>query len=163
MTLPYRTYLITKGDANSVTDQSVGLPPVNQEILLGRILCIDGLPIKIPLIGRLWIELYNFSIWMTQNKPWSFWAPILASLYLCWPSGFKGKRIFQKPFYRKTIDKKRMLVIAFVAFVSISLFTLWFRSEHYTLGMRIACLKQEDPHAFAAVVDWFRPSSNSVR
>lgn len=139
--LPYTTYLVTQGDANDVTDQSVGYPPVNQERLLGRILCVDGLPLKIPFLGRIWTHVYNFSIWLTQNKPWSLWAPVLASLYLCWPTSGGGKRVFEKPFYRKRVEKKKILALAFVSFMAISLFTLWFRSEHYTLGMRIASLQ----------------------
>ena len=61
LVLSYTTYLITKGDANEVTDQSVGFPPINTERLLGRILCLEGLPVKIPFLGRVWVELYNFS------------------------------------------------------------------------------------------------------
>jgi hypothetical protein len=42
-----------------------------------------------------------------------------------------------------------MFTVAFVAFVGISLFTLWFRVEQYSLGMRVACLKDfSQPHNF---------------
>lgn len=138
---PGVTYLLTKGDANDVVDQSVGMPHITYKNLLGRTLFVDGVPVKIPLIGRLWMELYNVSVWLTQNKPWSLWAPILALAYICWPSGLGKKRLFQKPMTRRSLNKKQMFTITFIAFVGISLFTLWFRVEQYSLGMRVASLK----------------------
>lgn len=149
MILPGKIYLITKGDVNDVTDQSVGIPPVRKENFLGKVLCIDGMPVKIPLIGQLWLQLYNFSIWLTQDKPWSFWAPVLSSLYICWPAGAKGKKIYQKHLARRKINRRQLFAVAFVAFVAISLFTLWFRVEQYSLGLRIACLLDfEEKHNF---------------
>ncbi|MFH0897351.1 MAG: signal peptidase I, partial [Candidatus Bathyarchaeota archaeon] len=142
--LPEKTYLITKGDANDITDQSVGIPPVKSDNFLGKVLCIDGFPVKIPIIGQLWMQIYNFSVQLTQDKPWSFWAPVLAAFYICWPSLSKGKKLYQKHFTRRTINKKQIFVIAFIAFTAISLFTLWFRNEQYTVGLRIASLLDFD-------------------
>ena len=138
--LPGKIYLITKGDANDVTDQSVGFPPVREDNFVGKVLFIDGIPVKVPLLGQLWMRVYNFSVWLTQDKPWSFWAPVLASLYICWPALAGGKRIYQKHIARRKIDKTQIFTIAFIGFVGISLFTMWFRVVQYTLGMRIACL-----------------------
>ncbi len=140
MLLPGKIYLITKGDANDVTDQSVGFPPVRKENFLGKVLNIDGIPVKIPLVGLLWLQIYNFSIWLTQDKPWSLWAPLLAALYICWPTLSKGKKIYQKHFARSKVDKRQIFAVAFVAFFAISLFTLWFRVEQYSLGLRVASL-----------------------
>ena len=142
--LPGKIYLITKGDANDITDQSVGIPPVKDDNFLGKVLCIDGLPVKIPIIGQLWLHIYNFSVQLTQDKPWSFWAPVIAALYICWPNLSKGKKIYQKHFARRTIHKKQILVITFIAFSAISLFTLWFRNEQYSLGLRVANLLDFD-------------------
>lgn len=141
---PSRIYLLTKGDANDLKDQAVGLGPVTEKNLLGKALSIDGIPLKVPYIGQIWAHLYNLSVWVTQDKPWSFWAPVLAALYICWPSGKRGRKVFQKPLLKRKIHKKQLLIISFTAFAAISIFTMWFRSEQYTLGMRIACLEDFD-------------------
>lgn len=138
--LPGRTYLFTKGDANDYVDQSVGLAPVTDTNFLGKIFCIDGVPVEIPLIGQLWMFIYNLSVTLTQNRPWSFWAPILAILYICWPSLSNTTKVYQKHFSRISINKKRVFIILFIAFTGISLFTMWLGNEQYTVGLRVACL-----------------------
>ena len=141
---PEKIYLITKGDANPVTDQEVGgWLGVDSRRLMGKVYCLDGLPVRIPFIGLYVIAARNFSIWLTQNKIWSFWAPLLAMLYIFGP--YLLPRGAGKPDFRKSlrvrIPVKAVFTYSLLAFVAISTFTLYFRTEVYSLGMRVACLE----------------------
>lgn len=141
---PEGKYLITKGDANPVTDQEVGgWLGVDGRRLIGRVYCLDSQPLRVPLIGLYVLAAKNFSIWLTQNKIWSFWAPLLAILFIFGP--YLSPRGLGQLSLRRSLRVRVPVRAAFtyslVAFVAISAFTLYFRTEVYTLGMRVACLE----------------------
>lgn len=137
-----KIYLTTKGDANPVTDQSVGFPLVTTKNLIGRVYCLDGIPVKIPFIGTFMIDARNFVVWLTQNKIWAFWGPIVVIVYVFGP--YLSPRGASQFDFRKSlqvkIPVKKLLMYTLIAFIGISAFTFYFKTESYTLGMRVACL-----------------------
>jgi len=139
---PGKILLITMGDANPVTDQSIGFPPVTTRNLIGKVFCLDGLPIRIPIIGEYVVYARNFAIWLTQNKIWAFWGPLVAIIYVFGPYlSPRGISQFNlRNSLRARIPVKRLLAYTLVAFVAISAFTFYFKTEAYTLSMRVACL-----------------------
>ena len=141
---PGKTYLITKGDNNLVTDQAVGIAPVSSQNLIGKVYCLDGYPLRIPLIGLFIIWAKNQSIWLTQNKIWCFWAPLLAVLFIFGPylSPTGLGRFDLRKSLRVKIPAGTLFTYSLVAFIAISAFTLYFRTEVYTLSLRVACLKE---------------------
>jgi len=148
--LPGKVYLITKGDANPVTDQSIGFPPVRAENLIGKVFCLDGVPFKVPHIGVYIIQARNFAIWLTQNKIWSFWGPLIAIIYVFGPYlSPRGISQFDlRSALRSKIPVKTLLIYALVSFVAISAFTFYFKVESYTLSMRVACLLEDKEPAY---------------
>ena len=143
-TYPGKILLLTRGDANEEVDQAVGFPPVTVENLIGRVFCLDGVPVRIPLVGLLIVQARNFAIWLTQNKIWAFWGPLVAIVYVFGPylsprgmSQFNFRRSL-----RSKIPVKQLLIYTLIAFVGISAFTFYFKTESYTLSMRVACLKE---------------------
>ena len=138
-----KIYLRTKGDANPVEDQEFGgWIGVDNRRLIGKIYCLDGHPLRLPRLGFLLIEARNFSIWLTQNKIWSFWAPMLAILFIfgpyLTPAGL-GQFNFRGSL-RVKIPTKTLFTYSLVAMCAISAFTIYFRTEEYTLTMRVASL-----------------------
>jgi len=139
---PPKILLITKGDANPVTDQSIGLPTVTTRNLIGKVFCLDGFPFRIPVIGEYIVYARNFAIWLTQNKIWAFWGPLVAIIYVFGPYlSPRGMSQFNlRDSLRIRIPVKRILAYTLIAFVAISAFTFYFKTEAYTLSMRVACL-----------------------
>ncbi|MFQ6095079.1 MAG: signal peptidase I [Candidatus Bathyarchaeia archaeon] len=141
-TYPGKILLITQGDANTVTDQSLGFPPVTVKNLIGKVFLLDGAPVRIPIVGLYIVEARNFAIWLTQNKIWAFWGPLVAIIYVFGPylspSGIS--RFSLRDSLRVKIPVKRFLTYILIAFVAISAFTFYFKTEAYTLSMRVACL-----------------------
>jgi len=147
---PGRIYLTTKGDANPVTDQSVGYPPVSINNLIGEVFCLDGIPFRIPFIGIYIIDARNFAIWLTQNKIWAFWGPLIAMVYFFGPYlSPKGISKFDLRRSLKTIiPVRKVLLYTLISFVAISAFTFYFKTETYTLSMRVACLIEDKEPAY---------------
>ena len=141
---PGKIYLVTKGDDNTVTDQAVGIAPVGSRNLIGKVYCLDGHPLRIPLIGLFIIWAKNRSIWLTQNKIWCFWAPLLAILFIFGPylSPTGLGRFDLRKSLKVKIPTRTLFTYSLVAFIAISAFTLYFRTEVYTMSMRVACLKE---------------------
>ena len=143
-TYPGRILLLTKGDANEEVDQAVGFPPVTVGNLIGRVFCLDGVPVRIPLIGLSIVQARNFAIWLTQNKIWAFWGPLVAIIYVFGP--YLSPRGMSQFNFRKSlrsrIPVKQLLIYTLIAFVGISAFTFYFKTESYTLSMRVACLEE---------------------
>ncbi|HHY81610.1 MAG TPA: signal peptidase I [Clostridiales bacterium] len=67
-----KTGYITKGDANEYTDQDNGRAnPIKRENIAAKVITINRLPIKIPLIGYL-------SLWMEKFQKNPYAMPIIA-------------------------------------------------------------------------------------
>ena len=141
-TYPGKILLITQGDANTVTDQSLGFPSVTAKNLIGKVFCLGSIPLRIPVIGEYIVYARNFAIWLTQNKIWAFWGPLVAIVYVFGPYlSPRGISQFNlRTSLRARIPVKRLLTYTLIAFVAISAFTFYFKTEAYTLSMRVACL-----------------------
>ena len=141
-TYPGRTLLITQGDANPVTDQTLGFPPVTTKNLIGKVFCLDGAPMRVPFIGLYIVQARNFAIWLTQNKIWAFWGPLVAIIYIFGPYLSPGgiSQFNLRNSLRAKIPVKTLLAYILIGFAAISAFTFYFKTESYTLSMRVACL-----------------------
>ncbi len=63
---------ITKGDANELTDQqSGGTGPIKSEWIASRAVTLEGIPIKLPLLGYIPLYMEKF-----QNNPYTL--PVIA-------------------------------------------------------------------------------------
>ncbi len=57
-----KIFLLTKGDANNYTDQAgphIPEPPINNEMLEGKLITIGRQPLKIPFAGYPWLWIEN--------------------------------------------------------------------------------------------------------
>lgn len=83
-------FFYTKGDANSVPDYGhlYFSGPVPEDYVIGRVIMINGAPLRIPYLGWFYIKLKE-NVWL-QILLWG----LLIGLAL-WPSGSKHKRIFK--------------------------------------------------------------------
>lgn len=129
---------ITKGDNNIMTDQQGGEPPLQQDQVIGKALCILDKPIILPKLGLLFQKLQN-----VISKLNIF--TIISIIILIYTLGYVLDMIFNKETIRKNKKKKiRLLDIApffdpvfFVICMMIIINTLF-------IGQTIKSWKTED-------------------
>jgi len=80
---------VTKGDNNIASDQFSGKGVVYPESIAGKVLVINGIPIKIPLIGE---QIQNAEKYIQKNKIISLVLFITGGFFLLASSNRKSKK-----------------------------------------------------------------------
>jgi len=100
---------ITKGDNNIMTDQQGGEPPLQQNQVIGKALCISNRPIIIPKLGLL-------SQKMQDTIPKLNVFTILSIVIFIYTLGFILDMIFNKDNNRRKSRKKKLRLLDIAPF-----------------------------------------------
>ena len=146
--------LITKGDANNYTDQAgphVPEPPVNNEMLEGKLIMFGEKPIKLPYMGYPWLIASKFSRKMVAPIKWRspqpgahfmiftpflFFFSIFLTLIVLWiPNGKSiNEKLHELIFGEARLPASRIILYTMAMFIPFLLFTSFFSFDHASLS-----------------------------
>ena len=138
-------FLITKGDANNYTDQAgphVPEPPVNKEMLQGKLITFGKNVIKFPYAGYPWIFATAISkkmaapiTWRSPQKghfliftPFLFFFSLLLILAVIWLPNGKSlqEKLHELIFGEERVSISSIISYSLVIFIPLLLFTSFF-------------------------------------